>query len=45
MIQEYTEQVAPNAIAYHPLTDIQVVPQQWSLPWLALSSFIVHDII
>ena len=47
MMKEYTKQVMHKAIAHHPLTDAQPVPEQWAAtPWLTPTSFIVqHDII
>jgi len=32
MIKEYTKQVMHNAIAHHPLTDVQSNPEQQSQP-------------
>ena len=47
MIREYTKQVMHNAIAHHPLTNAQPVPEpQAATPWPTPPSFIVqHDVI
>ena len=46
MIKECTKQVRHNAIAHHPLTDAQPVPEQRSLPPANSPSFYTaHDAI